>query len=75
MHLAFGRDLIGPAVYFGLMGDGQPIGRYDDMWADGEREAQLLRPYFEKLADAMVTWIEAWDELNPPAVAAANGKA
>jgi hypothetical protein len=22
--------------------------------------------YFLKLADAMVTWIEAWDELNPP---------
>lgn len=22
-------------------------------------------PYFDKLADAMVTWIEAWDELNP----------
>lgn len=21
--------------------------------------------YFNKLADAMVTWIEAWDELNP----------
>jgi reversibly glycosylated polypeptide/UDP-arabinopyranose mutase len=20
-------------MYFGLMGDGQPIGRYDDMWA------------------------------------------
>lgn len=27
------RDLIGPCMYFGLMGDGQPIGRYDDMWA------------------------------------------
>ena len=33
MNLAFHRDLIGPAMYFGLMGDGQPIGRYDDMWA------------------------------------------
>ena len=33
MNLAFDRDLIGPAMYFGLMGDGQPIGRYDDMWA------------------------------------------
>lgn len=33
MNLAFNRDLIGPAMYFGLMGDGQPIGRYDDMWA------------------------------------------
>ena len=33
MNLAFNRELIGPAMYFGLMGDGQPIGRYDDMWA------------------------------------------
>lgn len=23
-------------------------------------------PYFTKLADTMVTWIEAWDDLNPP---------
>lgn len=33
MNLAFNRELIGPALYFGLMGEGQPIGRYDDMWA------------------------------------------
>ena len=33
MNLAFDRELIGPAMYFGLMGDGQPIRRYDDMWA------------------------------------------
>jgi Reversibly glycosylated polypeptide len=33
MNLAFNRELIGPAMYFGLMGHGQPIGRYDDMWA------------------------------------------
>ena len=26
-------ELIGAAMYFGLMGEGQPIGRYDDMWA------------------------------------------
>ncbi|KAL5728103.1 UDP-arabinopyranose mutase [Ranunculus cassubicifolius] len=32
MNLAFDRELIGLAMYFGLMGDGQPIGRYDDMW-------------------------------------------
>jgi reversibly glycosylated polypeptide/UDP-arabinopyranose mutase len=24
-----------------------------------------LDPYINKLADAMVTWIEAWEELNP----------
>lgn len=33
MNLAFNRDLIGPAVMHGLMGDGQPWGRYDDMFA------------------------------------------
>ncbi|KAK1291364.1 UDP-arabinopyranose mutase 1 [Acorus calamus] len=33
MNLAFDRELIGPAMYYGLMGEGQPIGRYDDMWA------------------------------------------
>lgn len=24
-----------------------------------------IDPYFTKLSEAMVTWIEAWDELNP----------
>jgi reversibly glycosylated polypeptide/UDP-arabinopyranose mutase len=33
MNLAFQRELIGPAMYFGLMGEGQPWGRYDDLWA------------------------------------------
>ncbi|CAL9077195.1 unnamed protein product [Musa acuminata var. zebrina] len=142
MNLAFDRELIGPAMYFGLMGDGQPIGRYDDMWAGWctkvicdhlglgiktglpyiwhskasnpfvnlkkeykgifwqeelipffqsavlskecttvqkcyiELSKQVreklgkIDPYFTKLADAMVTWIEAWDDLNPPKVAA-----
>jgi reversibly glycosylated polypeptide/UDP-arabinopyranose mutase len=28
---------------------------------------EIIDPYFQKLADAMVTWIEAWDELNPTA--------
>ncbi|KAF2544242.1 hypothetical protein F2Q68_00033308, partial [Brassica cretica] len=137
MNLAFDRDLIGPAMYFGLMGDGQPIGRYDDMWAGWcvkvicdhlglgvktglpyiyhskasnpfvnlkkeykgifwqediipffqsaklskeavtvqqcyielskmvKEKLSAIDPYFDKLADAMVTWIEAWDELNP----------
>lgn len=27
-------------------------------------------PYFQKLADAMLTWIEAWEELNSPAKSA-----
>ncbi|RZC58455.1 hypothetical protein C5167_005753 [Papaver somniferum] len=131
------RELIRPAMYFGLMGDGQPIGRYDDMWAGWctkvicdhmgwgiktglpyiwhskasnpfvnlkkeykgiywqeeiipffqtatlSKECDTVQkcyielskqvkdklgnidPYFTKLAEAMVTWIEAWDELNP----------
>ncbi|KAH1200160.1 UDP-arabinopyranose mutase 1 [Glycine max] len=147
MNLAFDRDLIGAAMYFGLMGDGQPIGRYDDMWAGWcckvicdhlglgiktglpyiyhskasnpfvnlrkeykgifwqediipffqsvvlPKEATTVQkcyielakqvkekltkvdPYFDKLADAMVTWIEAWDELNPAGASVANGKA
>jgi reversibly glycosylated polypeptide/UDP-arabinopyranose mutase len=33
MNLAFDRLLIGPAMYFGLMGEGWPLGRYDDMFA------------------------------------------
>ncbi|XP_023526126.1 probable UDP-arabinopyranose mutase 2 [Cucurbita pepo subsp. pepo] len=140
MNLAFDRDLIGPAMYFGLMGDGQPIGRYDDMWAGWcikvicdhlglgvktglpyiyhskasnpfvnlrkeykgifwqediipffqqvvlpkdcttvqkcyfelakqvKDKLSKVDPYFDKLADAMVTWIEAWDDLNPAGV-------
>ncbi|KAK1384201.1 UDP-arabinopyranose mutase [Heracleum sosnowskyi] len=146
MNLGFDRELIGPAMYFGLMGDGQPIGRYDDMWAgwcikvicdhmgwgvktglpyiwhskasnpfvnlkkeykgiywqeelipffqaiklpkecttvqqcylelSKEVKAKLgnVDDYFIKLADAMVTWIEAWDELNPSGAAAAAAK-
>lgn len=31
-------------------------------------------PYFDKLADAMVTWIEAWDELNTAGASVTNGK-
>ncbi|XP_052295117.1 probable UDP-arabinopyranose mutase 1 [Citrus sinensis] len=33
-----------------------------------------LDPYFQKLGDAMVTWIEAWDQLNSPAQQAAANK-
>ena len=31
-----------------------------------------IDPYFLKLSEAMVTWIEAWDELNPPAKETTN---
>eukprot|EP00210_Caulerpa_lentillifera_P005620 g5373.t1 len=33
MNLAFDRERIGAAMYFGLMGEGRPLSRYDDMWA------------------------------------------
>ncbi|CAF1441313.1 unnamed protein product [Adineta steineri] len=33
MNVAFNRELIGPAFMQGLMGDGMPWGRYDDMFA------------------------------------------
>lgn len=147
MNLAFDRTLIGPAMYFGLMGDGQPLGRYDDMWAgwcvkviadhlglgvktglpyiwhskasdpfvnlkkeykgifwqediipffqkvtfsgNGLSVEELylelaekvkaglgpVDPYFTKLADAMVTWIEAWRQLNGPESETENGQA
>ncbi|KAE8713122.1 UDP-arabinopyranose mutase 1 [Hibiscus syriacus] len=147
MNLAFDRELIGPAMYFGLMGDGQPIGRYDDMWAGWcikvicdhlglgvktglpyiyhskasnpfvnlkkeykgiywqeeiipffqqvvlpkecttvqecyielakkvKEKLSKVDPYFDKLAEEMVTWIEAWDELNPTGAAVPNAKA
>lgn len=38
MNLAFDREVIGPAMYFGLMGEGQPWGRYD-----GEPRGHALR--------------------------------
>eukprot|EP01018_Ginkgo_biloba_P017543 Gb_37412 [translate_table: standard] len=101
MNLAFDCELIGPAMYFGLMGDGQSIGHYDDMWASWcikkeykgifwqeeiipffqsttlpkdcaivhqcyiELSKQVkdklgkIDAYFLKLANAMVTWIDA----------------
>ncbi|KAK9995347.1 hypothetical protein SO802_020033 [Lithocarpus litseifolius] len=138
MNLAFDRELIGPAMYFGLMDYGQPFGRYDYMWAgwcakvicdhlnlevktglpyiwrskasnpfvnlkkeyDGIYLQEEIIPffqsivlpkkcttvqecyvelsklvkvnlgyvdhYFQQLGDAMLTRIEAWEELNPP---------
>lgn len=30
-------------------------------------------PYFQKLADSMVTWIEAWEELNPTSKSQSTG--
>ncbi|RWW13409.1 hypothetical protein GW17_00022879 [Ensete ventricosum] len=41
---------------------------------DPYREAQQDRP-FTKLADVMVTWIKAWDDLNPPNASLPNGQA
>merc|ERR1719162_1456123 len=33
MNVAFDRKLIGPSMMQGLMGDGQPWARYDDMFS------------------------------------------
>eukprot|EP00270_Netrium_digitus_P007954 TRINITY_DN233_c0_g1_i3.p1 TRINITY_DN233_c0_g1~~TRINITY_DN233_c0_g1_i3.p1 ORF type:complete len:363 (+),score=37.43 TRINITY_DN233_c0_g1_i3:72-1160(+) len=146
MNLAFNRDIVGPAMYFGIFGDGQPIGRYDDMFAGWcikvvcdhlgygvktglpylwhskasnpfvnlkkeykglfwqedmipffqqivlskdvvtadqcylelakqvKEKLTPLDPYFTKLSDAMVTWIDLWKEFNPKE-ALANGLA
>jgi hypothetical protein len=39
MNLAFDREVIGPAMYFGLMGEGQPWGRYDgEAWVQALHE-------------------------------------
>ncbi|XP_034201409.1 probable UDP-arabinopyranose mutase 1 isoform X5 [Prunus dulcis] len=47
MNLAFNRELIGPAMYFGLMGDGQPIGRYGDMWAGWCMKVYAVSSYLD----------------------------
>ncbi len=39
MNLAFDREAIGPAMYFGLMGEGQPWGRYDGECGPGRMAA------------------------------------
>ncbi|PSC73391.1 actin related 2 [Micractinium conductrix] len=40
MNLAFDRTTIGPAMYFGLMGEGQPWGRYDGEQQQGQQKPQ-----------------------------------
>lgn len=65
MNLAFDRDTIGPALYFGLMGDGQPIGRYDDMWAGwcakvrGRRMQTLLHTHRFRCHLGKRAWFDA----------------
>lgn len=43
MNLAFERELTGSAMYFQLMGDAQPIGRYDDTGAGAARCAVVVQ--------------------------------
>lgn len=38
---------------------------YIEMSKQVKEKLGKIDPYFDKLADAMVTWIEAWDQLNP----------
>ncbi|EFH50467.1 predicted protein [Arabidopsis lyrata subsp. lyrata] len=49
-----GVDLIGPTMYFGLMGDGQPIGSYDDMWAGWC--IKVISSYSDSLLRLMIEW-------------------
>ena len=37
-------------------------------------ELSAIDPYFTKLADAMVTWIEAWELVNGPKNHSNNNK-
>ena len=48
---------------------------YIELAKQVKEKLSKVDPYFDKLADAMVTWIEAWDELNPAGASVANGKA
>jgi len=48
---------------------------YIELSKQVKEKLSKIDPYFDKLADAMVTWIEAWDELNPAGASKANGKA
>ncbi|MBA0590247.1 hypothetical protein Gorai_018961 [Gossypium raimondii] len=48
---------------------------YVELAKQVKEKLSKVDPYFDKLADAMVTWIKAWDELNPPTAGSVpNGK-
>lgn len=67
MNLAFDRDLIGAAMYFGLMGHGQPLGRYDDMWAGWcckvSRAAHAWLPASKQCCSCPCTTAPLWQRL------------
>lgn len=65
MNLAFDRDLIGPAMYFGLMGDGQPIGRYDDMWAGWCTKVCSFSPFRNNLCIVQANYCSPLTNHNP----------
>ncbi|MFS8033044.1 putative UDP-arabinopyranose mutase 2 [Helianthus anomalus] len=46
---------------------------YKELSKQVKAKLEKVDDYFNKLADAMLTWIEAWDELNPY-TQLANGK-
>jgi len=39
-----------------------------------EKLERLDKNYFLKLADAMESWIDAWEQLNPPQASAASSE-
>ena len=51
---------------------------YIELSKQVKEKLSKVDPYFDKLADAMVTWITAWDELNSSGAVApkvvANGR-
>lgn len=64
MNLAFDREAIGPAMYFGLMGEGQPWGRYD-----GERwgPVLLLGIGVERHEQLATCTVASWARVSPGA--------
>jgi reversibly glycosylated polypeptide / UDP-arabinopyranose mutase len=39
-----------------------------ELAAQLRKELKRVDPYFEKLADGMITWCECWQQLNPETV-------
>jgi len=42
-----------------------PVACYRELSEKVRTELTALDPYFDRLADAMVVWLECWEELNP----------
>nr|GEX79948.1 UDP-arabinopyranose mutase 2-like [Tanacetum cinerariifolium] len=67
MNLSFDRTLIGLTMYFGLMGDGQPVGRYDDMWV-GWIKTGLPYIWHNKASNPFVKLKKEYKEIRYPSL-------